>query len=58
MYVIIFYRHEGDDDINSHYEYGVFDVDNNRGIYRKHQQRSDSKRTATTTTSNTNKRRS
>ncbi len=54
MYVITFDRHVGDD-INSHHEYGVFDVDNNKRIYGKHQQYSDSKRTATTTTSNNNK---
>ncbi len=53
IYVFTFDRHAGDD-INSHNEYGVFDVDNNKRIYRKHLQRSDSKRTATT--SNNKKR--
>src|SRR5215212_5472851 len=55
MYVIILDRRDGDDDVTSHYKYGVFDVDNNKRINRKHQQRSDSKHTATT--NNTNKRR-
>jgi hypothetical protein len=50
MYVIIFYRHDCDGDIDSHHEYGMFDVNDKRGIYRKHQQRSDSKRTTTTNT--------
>jgi hypothetical protein len=53
VYVITFDRHAGDD-IDSHHEYGVFDVDKNKRIYRKHRQRSDSKRTITTTTSNNN----
>jgi hypothetical protein len=57
MYVITFDRHTGDD-INGHNECGVFDIDdNNKRIYRKHRLRSDSKRTAAATTSNTNKRR-
>jgi hypothetical protein len=52
MYVIIFDRHAGDD-IDSHHEYGIFDMDNDKKIYRKHWQCSDNKRTATiTTTSN------
>ena len=54
MYVIIFDCHAGDD-IDSHYEYGVFDVDDKR-IYRKHQQRSDSKRAATTSNNNKSRR--
>ncbi|MDQ4101640.1 MAG: hypothetical protein M3115_05590 [Thermoproteota archaeon] len=33
MYVILLNRHAVDD-IDSHYEYGVFDIDNQR-IYRK-----------------------
>jgi hypothetical protein len=41
MYVIIFDRHAGDN-INSHHEYGIFDIYNKK-IYRKHWQCSDSK---------------
>jgi hypothetical protein len=48
MYVIIFDRHTGDG-IYSHHEYGIFDIDYNKRIYRKHRQRSDSKRATTTT---------
>lgn len=53
IYVIIFDRHAGDD-IDSHYEYGIFDIDYKK-IYRKYWQCSDSNCAAAatiTTTSN------
>jgi hypothetical protein len=53
IYVIIFDRHAGDD-IDSHHEYGIFDIDYKK-IYRKHWQYSDSERTAATITTTSNK---
>ena len=50
MYVIISDCHNYCD-IDSHYEYGIFDVDDKR-IYTKHHQHGDIKCTATTTNNN------